>query len=250
METTTAPQPSRRRRIREDGEYRLMIRDLPGGERPRERLRDNGPAVLSNAELIAILLRTGTTSENVLDLSARLLAKFQGLPGLARATYVDLSSEHGLGEAKACQLLAALELGKRLQKSASLELPVISEPQDVADLVSGDLAHQEQEHFKVIVLDTKNHVLAAPDVFVGSVNSTTIRTAEVFREAVRRNAPGIIVVHNHPSGDPTPSAEDASVTREIIAAGKALDIEVLDHIVIGRDGHVSLKERGLGGFSA
>ena len=227
-----------------------MIRDLPGGERPRERLRDNGPSALSNAELIAILLRTGTTSENVIDLSARLLAKFQGLPGLARATYTDLSAEYGFGEAKACQLLAALELGKRLQKSSSFDRPVINEPQDVANLVSSDMAHYEQEHFRVIVLDTKNHVLAMPDVFVGSVNSTTIRTAEVFREAVRRNAPGVIIVHNHPSGDPGPSAEDVSVTREIIAAGKALDIEVLDHIVIGRDGHVSLKERGLGGFSA
>ena len=225
-----------------------MIRDLPGGERPRERLRDSGPSALSNAELLAILLRTGTVAENVLDLSARLLAQFQGLTGLARASYADLCEIHGFGEAKACQLLAALELGRRLQRSASPDRPVISEPKDVADLVSGDMAHFEQEHFRVLVLDTKNHVLASQDVFVGTVNSTTIRTAEVFREAVRRNAPGIIVVHNHPSGDPTPSAEDAGVTREILAAGKTLDIELLDHIVIGRDGHTSLKALGLGGL--
>jgi DNA repair protein RadC len=139
-----------------------------------------------------------------------------------------------------------MELGKRLQVASVPERPLINSPADVANLVSGDMANYDQEHFRVLVLDTKNHVLAMPDVFVGSVNSTTIRTAEVFREAVRRNAPGIIIVHNHPSGDPAPSAEDAGVTREIVAAGKALDIEVLDHVVIGRNGYVSLKDRGLG----
>ncbi len=226
-----------------------MIRDLPGGERPRERLRDAGPRSLSGAELLAILLRSGTASENVLDLATRVLTQFEGLAGLARASFTDLCEVYGFGEAKACQLMAAMELGKRLQLASVPERPVINSPQDVADLVSGDMANYEQEHFRVLVLDTKNHVLAMPDVFVGSVNSTTIRTAEVFRDAVRRNAPGIIIVHNHPSGDPTPSAEDAGVTREIVAAGKALDIEVLDHVVIGRNGHVSLKERGLGGFA-
>lgn len=226
-----------------------MMRDMPGGERPRERLRDAGAGALSGAELLAILLRTGTASENVLDLATRLLTQFDGLTGLARASFTDLCDVYGFGEAKACQLLAAMELGKRLQVAAVPERPVISSPADVANLVAGDMADLEQEHFRVLVLDTKNHVLAAPDIFVGSVNSTTIRTAEVFRDAVRRNAPGIIVVHNHPSGDPTPSAEDAAVTRELVAAGKALDIEVLDHVVVGRNGHVSLKERGLG-FSA
>jgi DNA repair protein RadC len=238
------------RRVREGLEYRPTIRDLPDGERPRERLRDAGPGSLSGAELLAILLRTGTASENVLDMSTRLLTQFEGLTGLARASFADLCEVYGLGEAKACQLMAAMELGKRFQVAGVPERPVIHSPQDVVDLVWGDMADYEQEHFRVLVLDTKNHVLAAPDVFVGSVNSTTIRTAEVFRDAVRRNAPGIIVVHNHPSGDPAPSAEDAGVTRELVAAGKALDIEVLDHVVVGRDGHVSLKELGLGGLAA
>ena len=223
-----------------------MIRDLPGGERPRERLRDAGAAALSHAELLAILLRTGTQAENVLELSARLLAHFQGLAGLARATHSELCALHGFGDAKAAQLLAAIELGRRLQLASGPKRTVINAPGDVADLVSGDMVDFDQEHFRVLVLDTRNQVLASPDVFVGSVNSTTIRTAEVFREAVRRNAPGIIVVHNHPSGDPEPSAEDAGVTREIVAAGKTLDIELLDHVVVGRGGFVSLKERGLG----
>jgi DNA repair protein RadC len=234
------------RRIREDGTYRPTILDLPGGEHQRERMRDVGAGALSNGELLAILLRTGTPAENVLELAARILTRFDGLAGLARAGHADLCELYGFGEAKAAQLLAAVELGRRVQLAAHPDRPIISSPQDVADLVSGDMANFEQEHFRVLVLDTKNHVLASPDVFVGSVNSTMIRTAEVFREAVRRNAPGIIIVHNHPSGDPAPSNEDASVTREIIAAGKTLDIEVLDHIIVGRKGHVSLKEKGLG----
>ena len=221
----------------------MSIRPRP---RPRERLRDAGASALSNTELLAILLRTGTPAENVLDLSTRILAHFGGLAGLARATHSDLCALYGFGDAKSAQLLAAIELGRRLHLANGPERAVISSPEDVASIVSGDMADFDQEHFRVLVLDTKNHVLASPDVFVGSVNSTSIRTAEVFREAVRRNAPGIILVHNHPSGDPEPSAEDAGVTREIVAAGKALDIEVLDHVVIGREGFVSLKERGLG----
>ncbi len=227
-------------------EYRPMIRDLPDGERPRERLRDRGAAYLSNAELLAILLRTGTAAESVLDLSTRLLSHFQGLDGLARASHGELCGLHGLGEAKAAQLQAAIELGRRLAGARTPGRPVIHSPQDVADLLQQEMGWLEQEHFRVIVLDTKNHVMATPDVFVGSVNATTVRTAEVFREAVRQNCPAVIVVHNHPSGDPEPSAEDVGVTRELIAAGKALDIEVVDHVVIGRDGFVSLKERELG----
>ncbi|MEE8518930.1 MAG: DNA repair protein RadC [Dehalococcoidia bacterium] len=223
-----------------------MIRDLPDGDRPRERLRDRGASSLSNAELLAILLRTGTRAESVLDLSTRLLARFQGVDGLARATHQEISAQHGFGEAKAAQLMAAIELGKRVAAAHGPERPLIHSPQDVADLLQPEMGLLDQEHFRVVVLNTKNQVLATPDVFVGSVNSTSIRTAEVFRDAVRLNAPAIIVVHNHPSGDPEPSREDAAVTRELVAAGKALDIDVLDHVVLGRDGFVSLKERGLG----
>ena len=229
-----------------DPDYRPKIRDLPNSERPRERLRDQGAAALSNAELLAILLRTGTVAESVLDLSTRLLAQLKGLEGLARATHQELCSLHGFGEAKAAHLMAAIELGMRVTSSRGPERPRIESPQDIADLLQPEMGLLDQEHFRVVVLNTKNQVLASPDVFVGSVNSTTIRTAEVFREAVRLNAPAVIVVHNHPSGDPEPSKEDAGVTRELVAAGKALDIDVLDHVVLGRDGFVSLKERGLG----
>ena len=227
-------------------EYRPMIRDLPAAERPRERLRDRGSTSLSNAELLAILLRTGTHAENALDMATRLLSRYQGLDGLAHASFQELAQSHGMGEAKAAQLQASLELAKRLSASRSPGRPIIHSPQDVADLLMAEMALLDQEHFRVLVLNTKNQVMAAPTVFVGAVNATTVRIAEVFKEAVRQNCPAIIVAHNHPSGDPTPSPEDASVTRDLVAAGKALDIEVLDHVVIGRQQFVSLKERGLG----
>ena len=225
---------------------RPKIRDLPAPERPRERLRDRGAAYLSNAELLAILLRTGTAAESVLDLSARLLAQFQGLDGVARASHHELCGLHGFGEAKAAQLQAAIELGRRISMAQGPDRLAIRSPQDMVGLVREEMSLLEQEHFRVVVLNTKNQVVAVADVHKGSVNATSIRTAEVFREAVRRNCPSVILVHNHPSGDPEPSEEDVAVTQEIVAAGKSLDIDVLDHLVIGRAGFVSLKERGLG----
>ena len=177
-----------------------MIRDLPNGERPRERLRDAGATALSDAELLAILLRTGSAAESVVELARHVLVHFDGLEGLARAAYADLYGLHGLGEAKSAQLLAAIELGRRLAALRGTERPKIRGPQDVADLLRPAMAFLDQEHFRVLVLNTRNEVLAAPDVFVGSVNATTIRTAEVFREAVRQNATRVIAVHNHPSG--------------------------------------------------
>ena len=227
--------------------YQPMIRDLPQGERPRERLRQFGPKPLSNTELIAILLRTGMKGENVLALSSRLLARFDGLAGLGRANFAELCAERGLSEAKACQLLAALELGRRLVSMAPEERMVISSPQDVANLLIAEMSVLEQEHLRVLLLNTRNEVLTIQEIYVGNVNSSMIRASEVFRPAVRDNAPAIIVVHNHPSGDPTPSSEDVAITRELTSAGRLLGIELLDHVVLGSGNrHVSLKERGLG----
>ena len=235
----------RKRAVREV-EYHPMIRDLPAGERPRERLRDRGATALSNVELLAILLRTGTVAENVLGLATRLLSQHHGLDGLARAGFQELAGEYGVGEAKAAQLQAAIELGKRLSAAPGPQRASVRSPQDVADLLMAEMALLDQEHFRVVVLNTKNEVMATPTVFVGSVNATTVSTAEVFREAVRQNCLAVIVVHNHPSGDPTPSDEDVVVTRELVTAGKTLDIDVLDHVVIGRHTFASLKEQGAG----
>lgn len=226
-------------------EYRLRIREMPVGERPRERLRDYGAAALSNAELIAILLRTGTSRENVLDLATRLLSQHDGLSGLARLSFAELCAEHGLGEAKAAQLRAALELGMRLASSHPEARATVHSPADVAALLMTEMSLLAQESLRVVLLNTKNQVMRTDEVYRGNVNSSMVRPAEVFREAVRQNCPSLVVVHNHPSGDPTPSKDDIAVTGDLIQAGHYLGIDLVDHIVIGQGRFVSLKERHL-----
>ncbi len=223
-----------------------MIRDLPTAERPRERLRGYGASSLSNAELIAILLRVGVKGENVVEVATQLLSRFSGLPGIARASFEEICDQRGVGEAKAAQLLAALELGRRLASLQPEERPTIASPRDVANLLMGEMAFLEQEHLKVVLLNVRNHVLAVHEAYVGSTSGAVVRACEVFRPAVRANCQSVILVHNHPSGDPTPSAEDVAMTRQMVDAGKLLDIEVLDHIVLGQGRFVSLKEKGLG----
>lgn len=239
---------------RETGEpqYTTMIRDLPQDERPRERLQRYGPSHLSNAELIAILLRVGSTGESVLNLSARVLSSYGGLGGVARVSYGELCDLRGISDAKACQLLAALELGRRLTSLQPDDRAVIRSPQDVFNLMSAEMAFLVQEHLRVLLLNTKNEVLATHEIYKGNVNSAVVRVSEVLRPAIRENCPNIIIVHNHPSGDPTPSPEDILVTRQIRTCAEMMDIELLDHIVIGNQRFVSLKERrlGFGGDSA
>ncbi len=229
-----------------DAGYHPTIKELPSGERPRERLLHYGASVLSNAELLAIIFRIGTRDENVIRMAERLLASFRGLAGLARANPTELTSERGIGPAKVAQLKAALELGKRLLVASPEERPQIRSPADAANLVMLEMGLLEQEELRVMLLDTKNRVLHMHTVYRGSLNTSLIRVAEVFRDAIRANCASLIVVHNHPSGDPMPSPEDISVTKEIVAAGKLLDVDVLDHLIIGRQCFVSLKERGLG----
>ena len=227
-------------------EYRPLIRDMPSSERPRERLRQMGASALSNGELLAIILRTGAAGENVVAQATRLLSRFNGLPGLARASVGELCAEHAVGEAKATQVLAALELGRRLLATQPEERPSIGSPQDIANLLLADMALLEQEHLRVVLLNAKNQVLAAPEVYKGTVNATHVRVSDLFRDAVREGCPSVIIVHNHPSGDPTPSADDVAMTRQVREAGSILNIEVLDHIVLARNGFVSLRERHLG----
>lgn len=227
-------------------EYHPMIKDMPAGERPRERLTQAGPGALSSAELLAIILRTGIRGENVLDMAHRLLAKYGGLAGLARVSLAELCAEKGLGLAKAAQLKAALELGRRLLVTSPEERPQVKCPSDAANLLMGEMGLLEQEHMRVLLLDTRNRVLSVHTVYQGSLNTTLVRVGELFRDAIRANCAGIIVAHNHPSGDPTPSPEDVAVTQQIVAGGKLLDIDVLDHLVICQHRFVSLRERGLG----
>ncbi len=227
-------------------EYRPTIKELPVNERPRERLARAGEGALSTTELLAIILRTGIGGENVINMASRVLSHYNGLPGLARASLAELQEVKGLGPAKTAQLKAALELGRRMLLAAPEERRVVRSPSDVAQLMIAEMAHLEQEHFRVLYLDTRNRLLDSKTVYVGSLNASHIRVSEVFRGAVKRNCAAIIAVHNHPSGDPTPSPEDVDVTRRLVAAGNLLDIEVLDHLIIGQQRFVSLRERGLG----
>ena len=196
-------------------QYSTMIRDLPRTERPRERLRDAGPGALSNAELIAILLRTGSGGESVLALSTRMLSRFDGLSGMARVAYSELCSLKGISEAKACQVLAAFELGRRLVSLSPEDRTIIRSPRDVSLLLAAEMGFLEQEHLRVLLLSTKSEVRGIQEVYVGTVNASFIRVSEVLRPAVQANSPSIIVVHNHPSGDPSPSPEDILITRKI-----------------------------------
>jgi len=226
--------------------YSLMIRDMAEGERPRERLLKIGAEALSTAELLAIILRSGSHGENVLRLAERLLHDFRDLGGLMQATTTELTETRGIGDAKATEIKAALEIGRRLMTLLPEERPHISSPEDAFHLLKSEMMFKEQEHLCLILLDTRNRVLRTPTIYVGSLNASVIRVAELFRAAFRENAAAFIMAHNHPSGDPSPSPEDIDVTRQIVQAGRLLDIEVLDHIVIGRNRFVSLKQRGLG----
>ncbi len=213
---------------------------------PRERLEQSGPESLDDHELIAILLRTGTAQEGVLRLSQRLLRESGGFVGMQRRDFRELLEFGGLGPAKAATLKAALEIGRRVARLPIEERPAISSPEDVVDLIGYEMAALEQEQLRVVLLDTKNRIVRVSMVYQGSVNEASVRIAELFREAVRANAVSLIMVHNHPSGDPAPSSADVALTVEVVAAGKLLDIRVLDHLIIGQARHVSLKRLGLG----
>jgi DNA repair protein RadC len=222
------------------------ITDLATNERPRERLAHLGPQALATSELLAILLRVGVTGENAVQVGQRLIKDFGGISGLHRANFDELCKQRGIGNAKAAQIKAALELGYRLSLEKTEERPAVNSPADAAVLVEYEMSALEQEHLRVILLDTRNRVLEIVEVYKGSVNSSQVQVGEIFKAAIRRNAPALIVVHNHPSGDPTPSPDDVVVTRAIVQAGKLLDVDVLDHMIIGQGRWISLKERGLG----
>jgi len=220
------------------------MKDLPEELRPRERLQRHGAETLSEAELLAILLRTGTSRASALDLAGELLARFEGLRGLLAAGTDELAAVRGMGPAKAAQVKAALELGRRLAASRQGARPTVRTPDDAAAVVMEEFRHQDREHFAVLVLNTKNQVLAVERVAVGTLNSTTVHPREVFKCAVRRSAAALILVHNHPSGDPTPSRQDLDLTRRLAEAGEIMGIAILDHLIIGDNRYTSLKAEG------
>ncbi len=221
----------------------VVIRDLPTGERPREKLLGYGVDSLSNRELLAIILRVGTRHQSALGLADQVLAHFGSLRELREARCEELQSIEGIGLAKAAQVLAALELGRRVQ--ALVRVPaVVQSPQDASDLVMEELRYLDREVMRLLILDTKHQVIATPIVSVGTLNASMVHPREIFKDCIRRSAAAVIVVHNHPSGDPSPSSDDIQVTKRLRRAGEILGIDVLDHIIIGDNRFVSLKEEG------
>jgi DNA repair protein RadC len=227
------------------GNGHRSVRELPVSERPRERLERRGAAGLAASELVALVWGSGTHGRGALELAEEALVRYDGLAGLAGAAPVELCQVPGIGPARAAQLAAAFELGRR----ACLEWPsarwTIRAPRDLADRLVPEMGRLEREELRVVLLSARNGVLSIQRIYQGSVSTALVRVGELFRDAVRRHAAGIIVVHNHPSGDPTPSPEDLHLTAEAVAAGRLLDIAVLDHLVIGHDAFVSLRDRGI-----
>lgn len=221
------------------------MRDVPLEERPRERMLRSGPNALSNAELLAILLRTGTIKESAVALAQRLLIEAGGLRRIMEMNVEQLTALKGIGHAKALQIQAGIELGKRLVRSSQPDTVTIRSPQDVTLLMSEELRYLKKEHFVCLFLNTKNHVIGQETLSIGSLNASIVHPREVFLAAIKRSSASIICVHNHPSGDPTPSPEDVDITRRLVEAGSVIGIDVLDHIIIGDVRSVSLKELGL-----
>ena len=220
------------------------IHDLSKSDRPRERLIRQGAKSLSNQELLAILLRTGTKDRSVYHLSMELLKTLETIQSFRDVTLEELMSIRGIGEAKAVHILAAVELGRRVYSASSEERYKIRSPKDAAAYVMTDLSGLQQEHFVALFLNVKNEVLHRQTIFIGGLNTTIVHPRELFKEAVRRSAASVIVMHNHPSGNPTPSEEDVLVTKRLVKAGEILGIQLLDHIIIGEYNFVSLKEKG------
>jgi DNA repair protein RadC len=225
-------------------EYRIT--DLQASERPRERLEKQGASALTQAELLAILLRVGVKGENALEVAQRILDRFQGLRGLQSASFVELSKERGIGPAKAAQIQAAIELGNRLSREKPSDRTTVNSPGDAAREILYEMGGLDHEEIWILLLDTRNKLKEIKHVYIGSLNSAYARTAEIFKPAILANAAGIILAHNHPSGDPNPSPEDVAMTRSLVQAGRLLDIDLVDHLVIGANSFTSLKERSLG----
>ncbi len=226
-------------------QYRVAIKDMPEGLRPRERLLNDGPHSLSDFELLAIMLRTGSADASAMDLATGLLGHFGGLRQLLDASAEELSAFKGVGPAKVAQIKAALELGRRIAITAAWDRPAIKSPENAAALVMEEMRHLDREHFWALLLNAKNQVLAREVVSIGTLNFSAIHPRELFKAAIKRSAAGVILVHNHPSGDPTPSRQDIEATNRLVEAGNIIGIDVLDHLVVGDNKFTSFKAQGL-----
>lgn len=220
-----------------------IIRQLPESETPREKLIEYGAKRLSNSELLAVLIRTGNGKSTALDLSHELLRTIpDGIASLSDCSLEEIIEVKGMGETKSAQILAAVELGKRVILENTKKKKKITSPLDLVDFFMADMCRLKKEHFKITMLDTKNYIIGVVEVSIGNLNSSIVHPREVFKEAIKRSSSAIILVHNHPSGDPTPSREDINITKRLVECGDLLGIRILDHIIIGDKKHISLKE--------
>ena len=226
-------------------EYHLAMKDMPADLRPRERLWRYGPEYLSEIELVALLLGSGTGQASALELAAQMLSRFDGLPGLAAATCRELAGVRGVGPARAALIQAAVQLGRRLANQPTRTRPVIKGPNDVVALMMEEMRGLDREHFRAVMLNTKNQVLGTDRIAVGTLSQSAIHARELFKNAIKMSAAGVVLVHNHPSGDPTPSKNDREITKRMVRAGDIIGITVLDHVVIGDNSFVSFKASGL-----
>ncbi len=223
----------------------IMIKDLPLEERPREKLKALGTGALSNAELLAILIRSGNKHESAVQLATRILTQSGGLRNLPDLSLEDLQLNKGIGPDKAVMIKAALELGCRLATTPRGETGSITSPRQAAELFMEELRYKKKEHFKVLLLNTKNHVISREEISIGSLSASIVHPREIFNIPLRKSAASVILFHNHPSGDPSPSREDLEVTRRLVDAGNILGIAVRDHIIIGDGCFFSFREKGL-----
>ncbi len=220
----------------------MNIKTLPSEERPREKLIEHGPRTLTNSELLAIILGTGNKKENVLELSGKFFKRYN-LKSLSRLKLSALKKQLGIGDAKSCQIIACFELGRRLASFKEDKKPAIKSAEDIANLFAPEMETLEKEHFKGIYLDSRKRIIKQENIFIGSLNESVVHPREIFKIAIEENAAAIILLHNHPSGDPSPSSFDIEITKELIKAGDLLGIPVLDHVIIGKEKYLSFKER-------
>ena len=222
----------------------MKLKKIPSDERPREKLIKKGAKTLTNSELLAIILRTGNKKEDVLEVSNKFFKNYN-IKSLSRLKFSTLKKQLGIGDAKACQIIACFELSRRLSSYTKEKTPLVKNAKDIMNLFCSEMSSLEQEHFKGIYLDSRNRIIYQKNLFIGSLNESIIHPREIFKMALEENAASIILIHNHPSGDPNPSSFDKDMTKELILSGELLGIPILDHIIIGENKYFSFKEKGL-----
>ena len=226
-------------------ESSFTVRDLPKPERPRERLKQFGPEALSAQELLALIIGRGVSKKSVMTIAQELLVKFGNIKAISQATIEELSQIKGIGFAKAAQIKACFELGKRQDLEPELKDFDIKDPESVIKAIRASIRDKAKEHFKLILLNTRNKIIGISTISIGTLNTSLVHPREVFKEAIIHNAMSVVLAHNHPSGDPEPSEDDLTITRRLVEAGKILGVEVIDHIIISKNGFFSFKDKGL-----